>query len=79
MKILNIPLIVSLNSQASVMKFCVSLHLYFRLVVSLPVTSCWMLYFVVNMPCGYDSIQHQRTNGPFNAHLRSAAYTNKHV
>ena len=31
--------------------------------------------------CMYDDLDNpnQRTNGPVNAHLRSAAYTNKHV
>ena len=27
----------------------------------------------------YNTQENQRTNGPVNAHLRSAAYTNKHV
>ena len=28
---------------------------------------------------GINTLRDQRTNGPVNAHLRSAAYTNKHV
>ena len=30
-------------------------------------------------PNGSGELKNQRTNGPVNTHLRSAAYTNKHV
>ena len=37
---------------------------------------CFRLCRLLVFPCSYIN---QRTNGPVNAHLRSAAYTNKHV
>ena len=39
------------------------------------VFKCLVLYFGIKQ----EWLENQRTNGPVNAHLRSAAYTNKHV
>ena len=47
------------------------------------VEECGCYYFkgliLVSSLADLDRTKNQRTNGPVNAHLRSAVYTNKHV
>ena len=44
-----------------------------------PVVNIYFSYIVLILFRQRDHDKNQRTNGPVNAHLRSASYTNKHI